>query len=368
MTHLSSLAQFLSTCPAVAEKAGFHPGHGDTGVASGNIPVGDDCTAIHNPSGTGHLLLAAEGMHESLVGLDAWFAGYLAVMVNLSDIAAMGGRPVALTDIFSSPGGGGNSQLWQGMQEAAMAYGVPIIGDSSSHSASGKSSLGAAVLGHAGDRLITSFDAKPGDHLVIAIDMHGHYRGDHEFWNSSTTTPPGRLRADLDLLPSLAEKGLCRAGRNIRWGGIIGTLATLCHCSGVGAILDLEDLPCPMDVEIERWLVSLPSYGFLLAISPEDIEGTLSHFTATRITCREIGHFKSLPGITLTADGDAVELVFSQPAGPGGPSVFGQPGVHAADHVLDVSEAVIEQQLHGLGGASAGLAVDQDLAIGRQAG
>jgi len=112
-------------------------------------------------------------------------------------------------------------------------------------------------------------------------------------------------------LPSLAEKGLCRAGRNIRRGGTIGTLASLCHCSGGGAILDLEDLPCPMDVEIERWLVSLPSYGFLLAISPEDIEGTLSHFTATRITCREIGHFKSLPGITLTADGDAVDLQFS---------------------------------------------------------
>ena len=67
-----------------------------------------------------------------------------------------------------------------------------------------------------------------------------------------------------------------------------------------------------MDVEIERWLVSVPSYGYLLAISQEDIESTLSHFTATRITCREIGRFKTKPGITITADGDAAELVFDQ--------------------------------------------------------
>ena len=115
------------------------------------------------------------------------------------------------------------------------------------------------------------------------------------------------------MLPALAEKGLCRAGKNISSGGIIGTLAALCRASEVGAILNLEDLPCPMDVEIERWLVSVPSYGYLLAVSPEDVESTVSHFTATRITCREIGHFRPLPGITITADGDAADLNPGQP-------------------------------------------------------
>lgn len=166
------------------------------------------------------------------------------------------------------------------------------------------------MLGHAGERLITSFDAKPGDHLVIAIDMHGGYRGEKPFWNSSTTSTPKQLRAALELLPSLVEKGLCRAGKDISNGGIVGTLAMFCHCSGVGAVLDLEDLPCPMDVEIERWLVSFPSYGYLLAISPEDLGSTMSHFTGTRITCREIGTFSAEPGITITADGESAELRF----------------------------------------------------------
>ncbi len=322
-----TLARFLSTHPAVMEKAAVQQAYGHALEVSGNIRLGDDCAVLPNPAGSGYLLFAAEGMPQALVADDPWFAGYSAIMLNLSDISAMGGRPVALADILWSPSDEISSQIWQGMQAAARAYGVPIVGGHTTHTgfASGNAALGAAVIGHAGDRLITSFDAKPGDHLVIAIDMHGGYRTNGEvgcdggdgvgraFWDSSAMSSPERLRAGLEMLPALAEKGLCRAGKNISSGGIIGTLVALCHGSEVGVILDLEDLPCPMDVEIERWLVSVPSYGYLLAIAQEDIESTLSHFTATRITCREIGHFRAQPGITITADGDAADLDFSNP-------------------------------------------------------
>ncbi len=310
MTDLKTLAEFLVTHPAVAEKAGIHRAYGPAMEISGKVRLGDDCAAIANPSGTGHLLFAAEGMLDSFVEDDPWFAGYSAVMVNLSDIAAMGGRAVAITDILWSPSAVISALIWQGMQSAALAYAVPIVGGHTTRLRSGKASLGAAVLGHASDRLITSFDAKPGDRLVIAIDMHGGYRDEKPFWDASTNTAPERLRSDLEMLPALAEKGLCHAGKDISNGGIVGTLVMLCQSSGVGAILDLESLPCPMDVEMERWLVSFPSYGYLLAIAPEDIESTLSHFTATRITCREIGSFKSAPGITLTADGESADLDF----------------------------------------------------------
>lgn len=335
--NLPSLAQHLASHPAVAEKADIQRVYGHALEVSGRVRVGDDCAAIVNPSGTGHLLFAAEGLMESFVEEDPWFAGYSAVMVNLSDVAAMGGRPVAVTDVLWTPTEQISTEIWEGMQAAAQSYAVPIVGGHTTRVPSGKAMLGAAVLGHAGDRLITSFDAKPGDHLVIAIDMHGSYKGDSPFWNASTTTSPERLRSDLELLPSLAEKGLCRAGKDIGNGGIVGTLATLCKSSAVGAKLDLESLPCPMDVEIQRWLVSVPSYGYLLAIAPEDLESTLSHFTATKITCRSIGCFTEGRAITLTADGESADLVFSKP------------GVDAAGNVLDPVEAMIEQQLDCLG-------------------
>lgn len=312
MMNLSMLAEFLVRHPAVAEKAAIHHAYGHALEVAGQTRLGDDCAAIVNPSGTGYLLFAAEGMRESFVEDDPWFAGYSAVMVNLSDVAAMGGRPIAITDVLWTPTENISAAIWQGMQAAALAYGVPIVGGHTTRMRSGKAMLGAAVLGHSGDRLITSFDARPGDHLVMAVDLHGSFRGEKPFWNASTTTPPAQLRADLELLPLLAEEGLCRAGKDISNGGIIGTLAMLCQCSEVGVILHLEDIPCPMDVEMEQWLIAFPSYGYLLAISPEDIKCTMSHFAASRITCCKIGHFKATPGITLTADGDAAELDFSQ--------------------------------------------------------
>lgn len=53
--------------------------------ASSNVLLGDDCAAI--PDQEGYLLLAAEGMLPLLVETDPWFAGWSAIMVNVSDVA-----------------------------------------------------------------------------------------------------------------------------------------------------------------------------------------------------------------------------------------------------------------------------------------
>src|ERR1700761_5228268 len=73
-------------------------------VLSGHdtIRVGDDCAAI--PDGDGYLLLAIEGFMNEFVAADPWFAGWCGVMVNLSDIAAMGGRPIAVVDAVWAQG------------------------------------------------------------------------------------------------------------------------------------------------------------------------------------------------------------------------------------------------------------------------
>jgi uncharacterized protein len=341
MSDLDDLAAFLSRHPAVLEKAWIHRAYAPATDLAGDARVGDDCAAIPNPTGNGYLLFAAEGMLESFVADDPWFAGYSAVMVNLSDIAAMGGRAMAITDVLWASSEEAAEEVWHGMRAAAEAYGVPIVGGHTTHGKGGATMLAASVLGYAGEHLITSFDAKPGDHLVIAIDMHGAYRGAKPFWNASTTTMPSRLRADLELLPALAEKGLCASGKDISNGGIAGTLAMLCGTSRVGATLDLAELPCPHDTDMKRWLVSFPSFGYLLAISPDNIDETLSHFVASKITCKVIGSFKSEPGITLSAGDETAELV------------FGEPGVDPALDVFHVGETVGEQQIDGAGGAAA---------------
>ena len=67
------------------------------------VPVGDDCAAIPDGHG-GYLLFAIEGLVEDFIERMPWFAGYAGVMVNVSDIYAMGGRPTAVVDALWSAG------------------------------------------------------------------------------------------------------------------------------------------------------------------------------------------------------------------------------------------------------------------------
>ena len=293
---LTRLIQFLAASPAVADKATIHTAYAPAEALAGSIRVGDDCAAI--PDGDEYLLFAAEGMLESFVAADPWFAGYSAVMVNLSDVAAMGGRSLAIVDVLWTPGLTRSAEIWDGMSAASRAYGVPIVGGHTTITKAPSSFLAAAVLGKARN-LITSFDARPGDDLLVAVDLRGTWRRDKPFWNASVDAPAEQLRGDLALLPALAEKGWCRAGKDISNGGIVGTLAMLLECSRVGAELWLDRLPQPPGVDLERWLIAFPSFGYLLAVSPEHTASTIDHFGARDIACAAVGRITSSSSLML---------------------------------------------------------------------
>ncbi|MEM8953687.1 MAG: sll0787 family AIR synthase-like protein [Verrucomicrobiota bacterium] len=309
---LSNLAVNLSKHPAVVEKARISYAYTPATHSAGGVPLGDDCAAIPDPEGNGYLLFAAEGMLPSFVQDDPWFAGYSAVMVNLSDVAAMGGRPLAITDVLWTPSEDLSLSVWEGLTAASSAYGVPIVGGHTTRiTPENSAGLAAAVLGRGGENLITSFDARPGDRLVIAIDMAGDFRNDKPFWNASTTTPSARLRAELELLPILAEAKLCRAGKDISNGGISGTLAMLCASSSVGVTLDLDHLPIPPATPWERWLTSFPSYGYLLAVPPDHVKKTKKLFSQSEITITECGFFDDQHSLRLRSGGMDVRLTFA---------------------------------------------------------
>lgn len=87
------------------------------------VAVGDDCAAIADHDG--YLLFAIEGMVRDFIAARPWFAGYSAVMVNVSDIYAMGGRPLAVVDAIWSDGVAQAAEVLKGMAAASAAYGVP---------------------------------------------------------------------------------------------------------------------------------------------------------------------------------------------------------------------------------------------------
>ena len=294
---LEGVIGFLTSSAAVAEKVSIRRAYAPALENAGEVRLGDDCAAVQD--GTGFLLLAAEGMLPGFVADDPWFAGYSAVMVNISDVAAMGGRALAIVNVMWTPGMDRAQMIWEGMNAAARAYGVPIVGGHTTVSAGSRAYLGAAVMGRA-ERLITSFDAMPGDDLLMAVDLRGSYRGGKPFWNASTEAPPERLRGDLEVLPALAASGACKAGKDISNGGIVGTLAMLLECSGVGAELWLDRLPKPEGVEITRWLISFPSFGFLLATAPGRTEEVMVAFAERGIVCVPVGRITRSRLLVLT--------------------------------------------------------------------
>ncbi|MGB3788284.1 MAG: sll0787 family AIR synthase-like protein [Phormidesmis sp.] len=265
------------------------------GVDGSKIRLGDDCAAI--PDGDGYLLLAAEGIWPQLVSNDPWFAGWCAVMVNLSDVAAMGGNAIAIVDALWSLSAEGAQQIWAGMQAAATAYGVPVVGGHT-NCHSDYNGLAVAILGRA-NRLITSFDAKPGDALVMVVNMAGAYYSTYSFWNAATATESAVLRSQLSKLSDLASAGLCSAGKDISMGGLAGTLLMLCEASGCGALLDLNRVPRPNGVTWTKWLISFPSYGFLLSVPVENVSAVEKLFSIDKIACQTIGEIRSGAEVTL---------------------------------------------------------------------
>ncbi|CAN7350545.1 sll0787 family AIR synthase-like protein [Bosea sp. LjRoot9] len=269
------------------------------------VPVGDDCAAI--PDGDGWLLFAIEGFMNEFVAGDPWFAGWCGVMVNLSDIAAMGGRPLAIVDAIWANGEDKAKPVLQGLADASARFGVPIVGGHS-NIRTDRGQLSVAVLGRA-KRLLTSFDAKPGDHLVAAIDLRGRYREPFSNWEAATDAPADRLRGDLELLPRIAEAGLSRAAKDISQGGIVGTAAMLAECSGVAITIDVTAVPKPAAVPLERWLTSFPSFGYLLAVAPADIEAVTALYAERDIAAADIGLIAAGSRVAIT-DGRATEAIW----------------------------------------------------------
>ena len=294
--NLEQLAAKLKHSLGITQKQDIQIASKILNLSDNQIRVGDDCAAI--PDGDDYLLLAAEGIWHVLVETDPWFAGWCAVMVNISDIAAMGGRAIAVVDTIWTEDDAKAKPLLEGMKAAAQAFKVPIVGGHTNFR-SIYNAVSVAILGRA-TKLLSSFAAKPGDLLVVAIDLQGEMHPKFPFWNAATKAESTRLQNNLAILPYLAENDLCRAGKDISMGGIVGTLLMLIEASQCGAVLNFDSIVCPEGVELETWLLCFPSYGFLLSIQPDYLKIVSQQFSAQDISCNVVG--KLVRGSQLTLE------------------------------------------------------------------
>ena len=222
----------------IAEVAGV----GD-GVVVG---IGDDAAVLEGGLVVSTDMLV-EGVHFDRGRLDDHAIGARAAGANLSDIAAMGARPLCLVAAFGLPEGfTGTRQLAAGLA----SYGVPVAGGDLSRAP--VLTLSVTAVGRAERPLLRS-GGRPGDRLVVT----------------------GRLGAQavsgytLPVTPRLAEgtQLAALAGAMIDVSdGIAGDVRRLAAACGCGATVWLDRLPLALGATVDQAATGGEDFELLAAI------------------------------------------------------------------------------------------------------
>jgi hypothetical protein len=83
----------------------------------------------------------------------------------------------------------------------------------------------------------------------------------------------------------------------------------LAECSGVAIDIDINAIPKPDDVALERWLLTFPSFGYLLSVKPWHAAETIARFAARGIAASAVGSVIHGSRVSI-GDGDASETIW----------------------------------------------------------
>tara|TARA_R110001606_G_scaffold399278_1_gene583361 strand:- start:6448 stop:7473 length:1026 start_codon:yes stop_codon:yes gene_type:complete len=289
---LDALLDALRDTPAMRSKIAIQ---GPAANLAGAYPLsrdalyalpGDDTAAIR--CGDYYQLLAIEGMIPNFVEQAPWFAGWSAVMANVSDITAMGGRATAVVNAYWHHDAQGADEVLAGIRAACQAYDLVLAGGHTSQAPGNPAALAVAITGMA-KRLLSTLHVAPGQTLALAVDLNGKWHADTPYWKAFEQVSGEELRSKLDVLPTLAEAGLLHAAKDVSNAGLLGTLLMLLEPTGCGAEIDLDLLPRPADGDLLRWLQAFPSYGFLVTLNPQDLSQVQTAFAQQGLSCARIG-------------------------------------------------------------------------------
>ncbi|MDH3755353.1 MAG: AIR synthase related protein [Acidimicrobiia bacterium] len=264
---------------------------------------GDDGAIIE--IGGQNIVACGEALSPPFVQADPYGAGIAAVLANVNDVAAMGGVPLGIVNTLVGPAEV-TREVMRGMADAARMYDVPIVGGHLTERP-GDASVSAFAIGSA-DGVLSMANVAPGHTLLFACFLDGHMRSDFPFF-SSIDEQADRFAADVRVLATVAASGAAVAAKDVSMAGALGSLAMLLEFRGLGADVDLERMPVPVDTDFVRWLISFPSYAFWVVTEPGTAQRCVDLFGAGDLTCVPVGEIGEGSSLTISVGGDRLEIL-----------------------------------------------------------
>jgi thiamine-monophosphate kinase len=217
------------------------------------LGIGDDCALLAPTPGMQTAIstdLLVEGRHF-FAGADARMLGHKSLAVNLSDLAAMGAKPVGFTLALSLPGADPEwlEAFSTGMFALADLHDCELVGGDTTR---GPLAICITVFGEIAPGHALRRDAARAGHDIWISGTLGDARlALAGYWKEIALAPEALALAAprmhlptprVELGRALAARPLAHAALDIS-DGLIGDLQHILDASKVGATLDVDALP-----------------------------------------------------------------------------------------------------------------------------
>ncbi|HEV2395555.1 MAG TPA: thiamine-phosphate kinase [Candidatus Sulfotelmatobacter sp.] len=216
--------------------------------------IGDDCAVLRTESGLDTLVtsdFSLENVHFRCDWHSPDSVGQRCAARGLSDIAAMGGTPVAIFLSLALPAE--LPQRWvdrfiRGLTALAQRHGAGLAGGDTAQSSAGILADILVVGTVPKGRAILRSGARPGDLIFVSGELGGSAAAVHEMEKRQSKVNPKHYRQHfypeprIELGNALREAGLASAMIDTS-DGLSTDLAHICDESHVGAEINIAALP-----------------------------------------------------------------------------------------------------------------------------
>lgn len=301
--ELAALAQAAREHPGLLGKSAIKLVSDVFGPSDWLHGPGDDGAVV--PLAGGNVVVCGEALWPPFVAADPFGSGVAAILTNVNDLAAMGATALGVVDTIAADDVTARRVL-EGMRYACEIYAVPLLGGHLTHH-DGEPSVSAFGIGSAAHPLSVA-NVRAGQRLVVACAIEGDMRADFPFFRSFDVRAD-KVAGDVRLLAEVADRGACVAAKDISMAGFVGSLAMLLEHGRFGVTVDLDRVPRPAGVPLERWLGCFPSFGFFLCAPPGREDACIQPFEQRGLKAAVIGEIDATGQVALRRGHDRVTVL-----------------------------------------------------------